>query len=35
MTDTPETLLRGKLTALISLGLWFGVGWGGRWIGFS
>jgi hypothetical protein len=24
-----------KLVALISLGLWFGVGAGGRWIGFS
>ena len=24
-----------KLTALISLALWFGVAWGGRWIGFS
>jgi hypothetical protein len=35
MADAPETLLRGKITALISLGLWFGVGWGGRWIGFS
>jgi hypothetical protein len=27
--------LPGRLTALISLGLWFGVAWGGRWIGFS
>jgi hypothetical protein len=27
-------LLR-RLTALTSLGLWFGVAWGGRWIGFS
>lgn len=25
----------GKITALISLGLWCGVGWGGRWIGFN
>lgn len=25
----------GKITALISLGLWFGVGFGGRWIGFN
>jgi len=25
----------GKLVALISLALWFGVGAGGRWIGFS
>ncbi|HUA01355.1 MAG TPA: DUF6644 family protein [Candidatus Aquilonibacter sp.] len=24
-----------KVIALISLGLWFGVGWGGRWIGFN
>jgi uncharacterized membrane protein YhdT len=27
--------LAGKAMALISLGLWFGVAWGGRWIGFS
>ena len=27
--------LLGRLTALVSLGLWSGVGWGGRWIGFS
>jgi uncharacterized membrane protein YhdT len=27
--------LLGKVTALVSLGLWFGVGWGGRWIGFN
>jgi uncharacterized membrane protein YhdT len=27
--------LIGKATALVSLGLWFGVAWGGRWIGFS
>jgi uncharacterized membrane protein YhdT len=25
----------GKATAIASLGLWFGVAWGGRWIGFS
>jgi hypothetical protein len=25
----------GRMTAVISLGLWFGVAWGGRWIGFS
>jgi hypothetical protein len=24
-----------KLVALVSLALWFGVGAGGRWIGFS
>jgi hypothetical protein len=27
--------LWGKLTAIASLALWFGVGAGGRWIGFS
>jgi uncharacterized membrane protein YhdT len=27
--------LLGKATALVSLGLWFGVAWGGRWIGFA
>jgi hypothetical protein len=27
--------LAGRLTALVSLGLWFAVAWGGRWIGFS
>jgi hypothetical protein len=27
--------LPGRFTALISLTLWFGVAWGGRWIGFS
>jgi hypothetical protein len=27
--------LSARSTALISLGLWFGVAWGGRWIGFS
>jgi len=26
---------KGRLTALVSLVLWFGVAWGGRWIGFS
>jgi hypothetical protein len=26
---------QGRLTALTSLVLWFGVAWGGRWIGFS
>ncbi len=25
----------GRLTAVVSLVLWFGVAWGGRWIGFS
>jgi hypothetical protein len=27
--------LSARTTAVISLGLWFGVAWGGRWIGFS
>jgi hypothetical protein len=27
--------LLSRSTALISLSLWFGVAWGGRWIGFS
>jgi hypothetical protein len=31
-TDRP---LLGRMTALISLSLWFAVAWGGRWIGFS
>jgi uncharacterized membrane protein YhdT len=25
----------GRVTALVSLFLWFGVAWGGRWIGFA
>jgi hypothetical protein len=32
---TPVPPLISKVTALISLSLWFAVGWGGRWIGFS
>jgi hypothetical protein len=32
---TSDRPLPGRLTALISLSLWFGVAWGGRWIGFS
>jgi hypothetical protein len=32
---TSDPLLPGRVAALISLGLWFGVAWGGRWIGFS
>jgi hypothetical protein len=32
---TAERPLLGRLTGAISLGLWFGVAWGGRWIGFS
>ena len=31
----PDRALQGRLTAIASLGLWFGVAWGGRWIGFS
>jgi len=31
-TDRPQL---GRAIALISLSLWFGVAWGGRWIGFS
>ena len=33
--DTAVAPAWGKLVALISLALWFGVGAGGRWIGFS
>ena len=32
---TPGQPTLGRITALISLCLWFGVAWGGRWIGFS
>ncbi len=32
---TSDRPLLGRFVALISLGLWFGVAWGGRWIGFS
>ena len=32
---TADRPLLGRFTALVSLGLWFGVAWGGRWIGFS
>jgi hypothetical protein len=32
---TVDGPLSGRATALISLVLWFGVAWGGRWIGFS
>ena len=35
MDPTSDRPLRGRVTALISLVLWFGVAWGGRWIGFS
>jgi hypothetical protein len=30
--ETPEF---GRAVAIVSLCLWFGVAWGGRWIGFS
>jgi uncharacterized membrane protein YhdT len=32
---TSSAPLSGKMTAVISLALWAGVLWGGRWIGFS
>jgi hypothetical protein len=35
MDLTSDRPLPGRVTALISLVLWFGVAWGGRWIGFS
>ena len=35
MMDQSEVTSRAKLTAFVSLALWFGVAWGGRWIGFS
>ncbi len=35
MDLTSDRLQLGRVTALISLVLWFGVAWGGRWIGFS
>jgi hypothetical protein len=31
-SDRPQP---DRVTAVISLVLWFGVAWGGRWIGFS
>jgi hypothetical protein len=34
-TLTSDRTLPGRATALVSLCLWFGVAWGGRWIGFS
>jgi hypothetical protein len=27
--------IKARIVALVSLALWSGVGWGGRWIGFS
>src|SRR6266853_2736008 len=35
MDLTSDRTVQGRVTALISLVLWFGVAWGGRWIGFS
>ena len=35
MMDEHEAVSKGKITAFVSLALWFGVAWGGRWIGFS
>jgi hypothetical protein len=32
---THDGPLPDRITALISLALWFGVAWGGRWIGYS
>jgi hypothetical protein len=32
---TSDRVLPRRITALVSLCLWFGVAWGGRWIGFS
>ncbi len=35
MDLTPDRKVLARSTAIISLVLWFGVAWGGRWIGFS
>ncbi len=35
MADASIPAFWGKLAAVISITLWAGVGWGGRWIGFS
>jgi len=35
MADASLAPVWGKLAAMVSLALWAGVGWGGRWIGFS
>jgi len=32
---TSEQPLLGRIMAITALTLWFGVAWGGRWIGFS
>jgi hypothetical protein len=31
----PDGSAMSRAAAFVSLGLWFGVAWGGRWIGFS
>jgi hypothetical protein len=33
--DVAREPIQAKATAVVSLLLWFGVAWGGRWIGFS
>lgn len=35
MDDARISPLKARIVALVSLALWSGVGWGGRWIGFS
>jgi len=35
MDPTSDRPQPGRVAALVSLVLWFGVAWGGRWIGFS
>src|SRR5258707_1374444 len=35
MDGTSDRPLKGRVTALVSLVLWFGGGGGGRWMGFS
>jgi uncharacterized membrane protein YhdT len=35
MSEDSAPAIWGKLAAVVSLLLWAGVGWGGRWIGFS
>jgi len=35
MDDARIGPIKARIVALVSLALWSGVGWGGRWIGFS
>ena len=35
MDDARISPIKASIVALVSLALWSGVGWGGRWIGFS